>query len=182
MRIVVSGTHASGKSTLIADLRAALPEYLVLGDPFDDIDDDAPTGERSFAAQLAVTAARLRETAHEPSVVSERGPLDFVAYLTALESLGRSDGSLLARATEIAAASLREIDLVVVLPLDRRHPILVPDDEDPELRDAMDDALLEIVDDLERDGALPALLVVSGDPQERLAHVLEAVSAPRAQE
>ncbi|UUE20380.1 ATP-binding protein [Microbacterium sp. J1-1] len=41
MRIVVSGTHASGKSTLIADFLAAhpdflaaRPEYLSLGDPF----------------------------------------------------------------------------------------------------------------------------------------------------
>ena len=100
MRIVVSGTHASGKSTLISDFHAAHPEYTVLGDPFDDVESGAPTGAASFVAQLRVTVSRLRESARESSVISERGPVDFLAYLTALEMLGRGDGALLSRAQE----------------------------------------------------------------------------------
>ena len=86
-------------------------------------------------------------------MISERGPLDFVAYLTALEQLGRSDGELIARATTIADASLTDVDLVVLLPLDDRHPIRVPIDEDPALRDAMDAALLDLADEREGAGA-----------------------------
>ena len=39
VRIVVSGTHASGKSTLVSDLAMALG-YAQLPDPFELVDDD----------------------------------------------------------------------------------------------------------------------------------------------
>lgn len=165
----MSGTHASGKSTLISDFHAAHPEYAVLGDPFDDIESEAPTGAASFVAQLRVTVSRLRESAGESSVVSERGPIDFLAYLTALDALGRGDDTLLSRAQELAESSMAHIDLIAVVPLDARHPIDVPDDEDPELREAMADALLEALDDLDRDGLAPSIVTLTGSPGERLA-------------
>ena len=52
MRIVVSGTHGSGKSTLIADFVARRTEYLTLGDPFEELDLDDGSSAASFAAQL----------------------------------------------------------------------------------------------------------------------------------
>lgn len=175
MRIVVSGTHGSGKSTLIADFHAAHPHYRVLGDPFEDLDLDDPSGEASFAAQLRLTAARLEATADAPDVIAERGPLDFLAYLTALDRLGRSGGSLLARATQIVERSLATVDLVAVVPLDAARPIRVPAEEDPELREAMDDVLLELLDDLEQDGAVRRSLVLTGDPVRRLQALSDAV-------
>lgn len=176
MRIVVSGTHGSGKSTLIADFVARHAEYLALGDPFEYLDLDDPSGEASFAAQLRLTASRVRETAGEPAVISERGPLDFVAYLTALEQLGRSDGELIARATTIADASLTDVDLVVILPLDGHHPIRVPVDEDPALREAMDAALLDLADEREDSGGT-RFLTLGGDPASRLRDLLAATNA-----
>lgn len=174
MRIVVSGTHASGKSTLISDFHAAHPEYSVLGDPFDDIESEAPTGAAGFVAQLRVTVSRLRETAGEGSVISERGPVDFLAYLTALEMLGRGDGGLLSRAQELVESSLTHIDLIAVVPLDARRPIDVPDDEDPELREAMESALLDALDDLERAGDAPPIVTLTGSPGERLTQLTKA--------
>lgn len=175
MRIVVSGTHGSGKSTLIADFHAAHPHYRVLGDPFEDLDLDDPSSEASFAAQLRLTAARLEATADASDVIAERGPLDFLAYLTALDRLGRSGGSLLARATQIVERSLATVDLVAVVPLDAARPIRVPAEEDPELREAMDDVLLELLDDLEQDGAVRRSLVITGDPVRRLQALSDAV-------
>ena len=35
MRIVISGTHASGKSTLIADFASRRPEFEVFPDPYE---------------------------------------------------------------------------------------------------------------------------------------------------
>ncbi|QNA93177.1 MULTISPECIES: AAA family ATPase [unclassified Microbacterium] len=176
MRIVVSGTHASGKSTLISDFHAAHPEYLVLGDPFDDLEsetDDA-TGESSFAGQLRISATRLHEHADQAHLLAERSPLDFAAYLIALEALGRSSGALIPRAVQIAADALSSIDLAVLVPLDARHPIHVPSDEDPELREAMDLALLELADDIEHDVA-SRFLIVAGERATRLRSVQEAV-------
>ncbi|WP_407360179.1 AAA family ATPase [Microbacterium sp. LBN7] len=176
MRIIVSGTHGSGKSTLIADFVARRPEYLVLGDPFEDLDLDDPASAASFAAQLRLTASRVRETAGESTVISERGPLDFVAYLAALEQLGRSDGALVAHATAIADDSLANVDLVVLLPLDDRHPIRVPVDEDMALREAMDAALLDLADEREAVGG-PRFLTLGGDPASRLDYLLAATTA-----
>jgi hypothetical protein len=45
VKIVVSGTHASGKSTLIADFALRHPEFTVLGELFDLVEDagDVPS-------------------------------------------------------------------------------------------------------------------------------------------
>lgn len=174
MRIVVSGTHASGKSTLISDFHASRPEYRVLPDPFDDLDLDDPSGERSFAVQLRATAVRLQESAGTSAVISERGPLDFLAYLTALERLGRSDGALLPRATQIVEASMAAVDLIAVVPLEDDRMIHVTDDEDPALRSAMDEALLDLVDDLERGRLAPRVITITGCPEARLRLLVEA--------
>lgn len=175
MRIVVSGTHASGKSTLIADFHARYPQYRVFTDPFDLLDDGDPASERSFAAQLRITDVRLREARSERDTIFERGPLDFVAYLVALERLGRSDGALLARATEIMETAMSRIDLIAVLALDPHRPIPVSPDEDRALRVAMDDALLELIDDLERDRLAPPVAMLTGDSARRLALLSQAV-------
>lgn len=177
MRIVVSGTHASGKSTLIADFHAAHPEYLLFGDPFDDLENEVidPAGEASFAGQLRITAARLQASADRPDVIAERGPLDFAAYLIALEQRGRSTGALIPRAIEIAAESLAFVDLVALVPLDDHLSIRVPAEEDPVLREAMDLALLDLADDLEQDTAT-RFLTVTGDRAKRLATLSEAAT------
>ncbi|GAA1162486.1 hypothetical protein GCM10009644_24050 [Microbacterium oxydans] len=107
-------------------------------------------------------------------MICERGPLDFLAYLTALEELGRSDGALLARAAEIVEASMAAIDLVAIVPLDGSRPIHVTGDEDPALRVAMDEALVGLVDDLERAGSVPHVVTIVGSPEERLRLLLEA--------
>lgn len=178
MRITVSGTHASGKSTLISDFRAERPRYVVLGDPFDEIDSELldATGDASFAAQLRFTVSRLRETAREQHAIFERGPLDFLAYLTASERLGRSDGALIPRATRMVLEALPSMDLLAVLPLDDRWRITVPEEEDPALREAMNDSLLDLLDDLAHDGASPRVIMIAGDPQTRLRLLAEAAA------
>lgn len=174
MRIVVSGTHASGKSTLIADFVDAEPGYQVLPDPFELLDDalDEPDAG-TFFDQLRITAARLRDL--PPDVIAERGPLDFLAYLSALEQLGRSGRApeLFERGLPIAVDALRHVDLVVLLPLNAADGIRVPDDEDPRLRAAMNDALLELTDELLPDAEV---LELTGDRARRLEQLLRAIA------
>jgi hypothetical protein len=64
-----------------------------------------------------------------------------------------------------------------VLPLDACDGIRVPDDEDPELRTAMDERLLDLVDDPELVGSVGTVLAVSGSPRPRLRQVLVAVES-----
>ena len=162
MRIVVSGTHASGKSTLIADFVARHPEFVVLPDPFELIAEEWDAPEPGmFAAQLRVAGDRLLEDDGE-QVIAERGPLDFVAYLRALGT------EVPERLLDLAAQAMRRVDLLVVLPLSGRDLIQVGADEYPELREDMNDALLDIVDDPDLVGSA-SLIELTGDPGTRLA-------------
>ena len=178
MRIVVSGTHASGKSTLVSDLARALG-FAQLPDPFELVDDVVdPAGAASFVAQLEIAAERLVELPAAADVVAERGPLDLLAYLEALSVLGRpavGAGSM-ARLRAATAEAMAHVDLLVVIPLDPGVPIEVPDDEDPELRDAMDELLLELCDDEELVGGARHGARGRRFAQTRLAQVLAAVA------
>lgn len=158
MRIVVSGTHGSGKSTLIDDFLAAHPGYSVLPDPFELLDEsfDEP-GVDMLAAQLRISAARLARLRRGTDVIAERGPIDFLAYLQAWDALGRPGGASGAFESgwERAAAAMSTADLLVVLPLDAG--IWLPEDEDLELRAAMDDALRELTEEPDLVGDVPVV-------------------------
>jgi hypothetical protein len=179
VRLVVSGTHASGKSTLVSDLVMALG-YAQLPDPFELVDDGVePAGAESFSLQLAVAAERLVELPAGAELVAERGPLDFVAYLEALPHLGRHSVGphTLPGLRAVTAEAMAHVDLLVVIPLDPDAGIHVPGDEDPQLRTAMDERLLDLVDDPELVGSVGTVLAVSGSPRSRLRQVLVAVES-----
>jgi len=151
MRIVVSGTHASGKSTLVADVVAACPGYDALEDPYELLDEDMTQPDAgAFVAQLKASATRLLGLSAAADVVAERGPLDFLAYLDALERLGRptAPDDVYERCLDLTFAAMSHVDLLVVLPLESGSPS-VGEDEDPALRAAMDAALLDLVSEAE---------------------------------
>lgn len=173
MRVVVSGTHASGKSTLISDFALARPEYSRLGDPFEELpNEDEIVGVAAFLEQLRIASARLEEDSDD-HLIAERGPWDFLAYLLAWQSLGRTDlhPRLVEEAMDRTRTALCRIDLLVVLPLDESIP--VPDDEDPALRTAMNRELLDLVDDPDLMGECRTG-IITGDGGTRL-HALRAL-------
>ncbi len=179
MRIVVSGTHATGKSTLAADLRASLRGYTLLEDPWELVADDLePSSAPSFVEQLHVAAERLLALGPEADVVAERGPLDLLAYLAALRELGRrapSEEAMVPLCALTARATAR-VDLLVVLPLDGVHGLHVPEEEDLALRAAADTCLLDLLGDGDLVPASVPVLEVAGSPQERVAAVLSSLA------
>lgn len=185
MRIVVSGTHASGKSTLIADFARRHPEYAVFADPFELIDesDDRPAAAM-FAMQLRLAADRLIEAGSGEKIIAGRGPLDFLAYLLTLDELGRTalDRSTLSSAADRTRRALATVDHLVVLPLTAAHPINVGDDEDAALRETMNDVLLDLLDDADVIPAALTVTEVTGSPAERLARIEKLIAEPRSSE
>ncbi|MWB98018.1 AAA family ATPase [Agromyces seonyuensis] len=169
MRIVVSGTHASGKSTLVDAFADRHPGFEVLADPFEFVDDAGDEPDAGvFAAQLRIASARLIALAPAERAIAERGPLDFLAYLAALDALGRPGraGALFEQGVDLAARAMSNVDLLVLLPLEAG--IRVPEDEDPELRAAMDGALLDLADDIDLTGGA-RVVELGGSPAARLA-------------
>src|SRR5690349_8388261 len=114
VRIAISGTHCSGKSTLIDDFLAAHRDYLHEPEPYEWLQDvygetmsEEPTAD-DFYRQLEVSVDRMRAHARGANVMIERSPLDFLAYLLALTDLGRTarDCELIASAAELCATGI----------------------------------------------------------------------------
>jgi hypothetical protein len=182
VRIVVCGTHASGKSTLVADFAARHPRFAVLSDPFGLLDEawDAP-GPALFTAQLKVSAARLHPDETASPFIAERGPIDFLAYLLAWEELTGAEvpRDLLERLIEETRDAMARVDVLVVLPLTPADEIFVHAEEDLALREAMNDILLDLVADDGVTGGHSDVVEITGDRDRRLA-ALEAVVANSA--
>ena len=177
MRIAVSGPHCSGKTTLIDDFMAAHPDYVREPEPYEWLEDGEPFSDEptagDFRRQLEVSVERLRNYAPGSRAIAERSPIDFLAYLLAQNDLKREgrDCELITSAAELAAEGMRHLDLLVLLPLNDQDGIIAPESEDPELRDAMNDRLLDLITDEEYAlfaSGSPRVIEIQGTRSQRL--------------
>jgi hypothetical protein len=131
MRIAVAGTHRSGKTSLVEAFGQAHPEYRVVPEPYEGLQEDL--GEdpfddltpEAFQRQLEYMVELLIVHPTTESAIFDRCPLDFLAYLRAIDELdlGDSDWSVSGAVLQAIEAGLRELDLIVFVRPDRdRHP------------------------------------------------------------
>jgi AAA domain-containing protein len=188
VRIAVSGTHCSGKSTLVEDFAAGHRDYVHEPEPYEWLEElhgesfaEEP-GVDDFQRQLELSVERLSAYGRGARVIAERSPIDFVAYMLALRDLrrgGRASGRVEA-VVELAARGMEHVDLLVVLPLNETDGIVASESEESELREAMNDRLLEIVA-TDEFGLLGGLRVieVQGTRRARLAALERAIGEVR---
>ncbi|HEV7238773.1 MAG TPA: AAA family ATPase [Thermoanaerobaculia bacterium] len=183
MRIAVSGTHCSGKSTLVEDFVAAHRDYVHEPEPYEWLADlygeqlsETPDAS-DFHRQLELCVDRLRGYERGARVIAERSPIDFLAYMLALGDLRRGGRASMDSAIELAARGMEHVDLLVVVDADG---IVAPESEDLDLRDAMNDRLLEIIttDEYELLGNV-RVIEVHGAPRLRLAALERAIGESR---
>ena len=140
MRIAVSGTHCVGKSTLINEFLAVHPEYTHEPEPYATLVEEfgeefsAEPNVDDFLRQLEFSIDILAKHARGEKVIYERCPLDFLAYIEALEP-GHTHELLGPISTAI-----KNLDLIVYLPIENDC-----DDEYPKLRKAVDRRLNAIL-------------------------------------
>ena len=140
MRIAVSGTHGVGKSMLIEKFLRVHPEFEHEPEPYAVMVEDygeefsAEPCVEDFLRQLEFNLEHLGQHASGENVIFERCPLDFLAYINALDS-SVSD-ALMERISE----AMQQLDLIVYLPLDDAS-----DAEYPKLRRATDHQLSELL-------------------------------------
>jgi len=190
VRLAISGTHCSGKTTLAEDFLAAHRDYVHEPEPYEwlEVYGEAAGGEPTaddFLRQLELSAECLRNYGHGAKVVAERSPADFLAYLLALTDLRRTgrDCQMIASAAELTAAGLASIDLLVVLPLNDRDGIAAPESEDLALREAMNDRLLDLITADEYalfGGGSPRVVEIQGARERRLRLLEQAAIIPTA--
>jgi hypothetical protein len=135
MRIAVSGTHGVGKSTLIDEFLRTHPAfthepepYTVMVEDFGEEFSEEPSVE-GFRCQLEFNIDRLWQHAPGENVIYERCPIDFLAYVDALET-----GSVEALLGPVSQA-MQNLDLIVYLPLDKDQ---ILESEYPKLQKAVD--------------------------------------------
>lgn len=140
MRIAVSGTHCTGKSTLIDEFLRAHSEFVHEPEPYTVLSEDfgeefsAEPYVEDFYRQLEFNIDRLRQHARGEQVIYERCPIDFLAYIDALDP--QRGQALL----DLVLDAMRNLDLIVYLPLDDTPT----DSEYPKLRKAVDRRLSAI--------------------------------------
>ena len=140
MRIAVSGTHGVGKSTLIDEFLRRHPEFIHEPEPYTVLVEDlgeefsAEPCVEDFRRQLEFNIERLNQHAPKADVIYERCPVDFLAYIHALDP--QTAETLLNEVSE----AMQQLDLIVYLPLDET----TSSDEYPKLQRAVDHRLNEI--------------------------------------
>jgi hypothetical protein len=180
MRIAVSGSHGTGKSTLIAAFLDRCPGYLhepeafeTLGDEVDFDEAGQPTSE-GLESLLRYTVSRVEGHPPGTHVVFERSPLDYLAYAAA----GRGPAwkgarrEFLAAQVPIVRASLEHLDLIAYVPVSAGGPVQGRPGEDARFRGRVDEclrrALLDDEYDLFAGRGGPSVRELAGHPGRQL--------------
>jgi predicted ATPase len=176
VRIGISGTHGTGKTTLVEALCQRLPGHVTADEPFYLLEEEGyefafPPLPDDYRALLARSLQSLSAQPQHPDVVFDRTPLDYLAYLAATGADAEREADTPALKT--ALASLNLLVVTVITPQTER---LLPTPELPELREAMNEALLELVyaDPLDAWADIP-ILELDGPLDARLPAVLAAL-------
>jgi predicted ATPase len=176
MRIGISGTHGTGKTTLAEALCAHLPGHVTADEPYYLLEEEGyefefPPSVDDYLAMLTRSVQSLRSPPPLRAVVFDRTPLDYLAYLAAAAADAQRETAV--PAIRSAVASLDLLLLTVITPETEQ---ILPTPEMPRLRSAMNDALLEIVydDPLDLCGDVP-VLALNGSLDDRLPAVLAAL-------
>jgi len=180
MRVGISGTHGTGKTTLAQALCAHLPGHVTADEPYYQLEEEGhefafPPSLEDYRALLASSVRILNSPPLLPAVIFDRTPLDFLAYLAA----AGADPSDQADAAALRPA-LASLDLLVITVITPETEQVLPTAEMPELRAQMNDALLELLydDPLNAWPEVP-VLELNGPLDGRLNAVLAALNQSR---
>ncbi len=163
MRVAFSGAHRTGKTTLVDAIAKLVPSYEVFDEPYRRLEESGhefsdPPSVEDYEQQLRTSVELI--AAAPADALLDRCPLDFVAYLQAIDDDFDIDDWL----DDIRGAIAR-LDLVVVVPIEAPDRIAVPAHEDRRLRRRVDRRLLRLALD-DPFGFEAETLGVAGGPAE----------------
>jgi hypothetical protein len=149
--------------------------YTVLQEEYGEVFAADPSAD-DFYRQLEFNIDRLHCYQPNEKVIYERCPIDFIAYLLALNDLCTDSeaAQLVERSLELVKDGIELLDLIVFLPLDGMDSNVMSYREDQELRIAVDSWLVDILrsDDLNLFSSChPMIVEVRGSIQERLLQI-----------
>jgi predicted ATPase len=175
MRIAISGTHFSGKTTLVEALSEVLPHYTIVEEPYHDLEAEGyefadPPSLQDFEAQLEQSIEDLEEIA--PNVIFDRCPADMLGYLLSHADVDAFDPDAWMPRMRVA---MRTLDLVIYVPIEAPDRIDLPLSQDAAYRQRVDEKLREIILENSFDFDVD-VLEVTGSLQARVERVLAHMS------
>ena len=170
MKIAISGTHCSGKTSLIEELSRELVTYEVVEEPYYLLEDEGHQFAETpcledFELQLDRSIRCIAGTRRDG--LFERCPVDFLAYLLAHRDVMSFD---VAAWLPRLRPAMEELDLVVFVPVESPDRIEVPASE-AGLRRRVDRQLRRLYTDDPWEFGVP-ILEVTGTTSERARTVL----------
>jgi nicotinamide riboside kinase len=136
MRIAISGSHSLGKSTFVKDFAQSHPDFQYEQEPYRALCQDhnilfaeAQTCDH-IQLQLDYSIEKLHQYSPGDKVIFDRCPADFIPYASYSIPYGTADidqtfvNSLYPKVKE----ALKDLDLIVFIPISSEHPILLEDD------------------------------------------------------
>lgn len=188
MRLAISGSHGTGKSSLIAAFVDRLPGYVYEPEAYEALADDVPT-TFSRGPTLEGLEALLEYTleavsGYEPGacVVFERSPVDYLAYAAAGSERESGPAAAFLEAHRPAVrAAVRNLDLIALVPVSTSGPVAPRPGEDERFRTRVDEvlrgALIDDDYDLFGDEGAPVVVELSPLPERQLAALVRHATA-----
>jgi hypothetical protein len=182
MKVAVAGSHSTGKSTLIAAFVARRPEYVYETEAYEalaadvDIVSDGPTPE-GLAALLEYTVSAVSSHPRGACVMFERSPVDYLAYAAASRRMWTPQvaAEFLTTYVPVVRASVRDLDVIALVPVARSGPITGRPGEDERFRRRVDEQLRRALVDDDYNlfgGDAPVVVELAPSPERQLAELM----------
>ena len=174
MRVAFSGTHRSGKSTLLEHVAGLLPGYATVDEPYHLLEEDgyetaAHPSIQDFEAQLVRSLSSLEEGSAD--VLFDRCPADILAYLLIHDDRATfRAGEWLERVSD----AMKTLDLVVLVPVESPDRIPVPSHEDRGYRATVHEKLEALLIDSRLAGDVEVVRA-EGDMRSRVRRVMSRI-------
>lgn len=174
MKIAVSGTHFSGKSTFIEALHKKLPDYSLIDEPYFLLEQlghsfSDPPSLDDFEQQFELSNSLILDS--DPNTLFDRSPLDFLAYAIALNKKINQE-----EWTHKLHQSIPLLDLIFYIPIETPDRIPLPPSENQDLREDVD---LQLQDFLLNDSldllAKTKVIQIAGPLDQRITQALSSI-------
>ena len=175
MRIAVTGSHNSGKSTIIELLSESFPNYIIYDEPYyllleEGYEIPDPPSLDEYRAMLKKSLKLIDEEQSE-DVFFDRSPVDLLAYTLVTDNYGEIDED---EHFEEVKKSIESLDALFYLPVEDIVTQNSPSDEYSELQEEVDIMIQRIIGDLA--GNTP-VIQLSGDLETRVAKAERYISS-----
>ena len=136
MRIAISGSHSLGKSTFVQDFLETHPDYAFEEEPYrslrhyHDIKFAEDQTQAHISLQLNYCIEQLKKYQAGENVICDRCPADYIPYASYTVDYGHTDidNTFIQSLFPLVRHSLRNLDLIVFIPISRKHPIALEND------------------------------------------------------